>query len=102
MAEDEDIEQNSEEYRKWRSGNDNDKYASSKTPTESGSKSGSYAIPKIDDEYALPGEEENNTRGGFLDGDVNWVMIGAAVIIFAIIASAISASILSSEAGGNF
>jgi hypothetical protein len=36
LAEDEDIEQNSEEYRKWRSGNDNDKYASSKTPTESG------------------------------------------------------------------
>jgi hypothetical protein len=96
LAEDEDIEQNSEEYRKWRTGNDNDKYASSKTPTESGSKSGSYAIPKADDEYALPGEEENNTGGGFLDGEVNWVMIGAAIIIFAIIASAISASVLSS------
>ena len=98
MAEDEDIEQDSEAYRKWRGGNDNDKYASSKTPTETGSRSGSYSIPKADDEYALPGKEENNTGGGFLDGDVNWVMIGAAIIIFAIIASAISASVLSSGA----
>ena len=32
MAEDEDIEQDSEEYSKWRSGGDNDKYASSKHP----------------------------------------------------------------------
>jgi len=31
LAEDEDLEQDSEAYRKWRSGNDNDKYASSKT-----------------------------------------------------------------------
>ncbi|MDE0742056.1 MAG: hypothetical protein OSB59_05670, partial [Candidatus Poseidoniia archaeon] len=99
MAEDDDIEQNSEEYRRWRSGNDNEKYASSTTPTETGAKSGSYTIPKDDDdEYALPGEEENNTSGGFLDGEVNWVIIGAAILIFAIIASAISASVLSSGA----
>ena len=97
MAEDDDIEQNSEEYRRWRSGNDNEKYASSTTPTETGAKSGSYTIPKDDDdEYALPGEDENNTSGGFLDGEVNWIIIGAAILIFAIIASAISASVLSS------
>ena len=85
MAEDEDIELDSEEYRKWRSGGDNDKYASSKTPTETGAKSGSYTIPKDDDEYALPGEDENNTSSGFLDGEVNWVIIGSAILIFAII-----------------
>ena len=62
MAEDEDIELDSEAYRKWRSGDDNDKYASSKTPTETGSKSGSYRIPKDDDdEYALPGEDESGS-----------------------------------------
>ena len=102
MAEDDDIEQNSEEYRRWRSGNDNEKYASSTTPTETGAKSGSYTIPKDDDdEYALPGEEENNTSGGFLDGEVNWIIIGAAILIFAIIASAISASVLSSGGSGS-
>ena len=59
MAEDEDIEQDSDAYKKWRRGNNKDKYASSKTPTETGSKSGSYRIPKDDDdEYALPGEDE--------------------------------------------
>jgi len=99
LAEDEDIEQDSEEYRKWRQGDDNDKYASSKTPTETGSKSGSYTIPKDDDdEYALPG------GGGksWLDGDLNWPIIIAVFVIFAIVTSAIAAFAISSgESGSN-
>ena len=47
MAEDEDYEQDSEAYRKWRSGEDNDRYASSKTPSETGARSGSYTAPKL-------------------------------------------------------
>ena len=97
MAEDEDIEQDSEAYRKWRSGNDNDKYASSKTPSETGSKSGSYSIPKADDEYALPGEEDNSGGGSWLDGDMNWPLIIAAIVIFALISSTIVAFMLSSS-----
>ncbi|MCH2619820.1 MAG: hypothetical protein MKZ83_05665, partial [Candidatus Poseidoniia archaeon] len=49
MAEDEDIEQDSEEYRKWRQGDDNDQYASSRTPTETGASSGEYKIPTSTD-----------------------------------------------------
>ena len=97
MAEDEDIEQDSEAYRKWRSGNDNDKYASSKTPSETGSKSGSYSIPKADDEYALPGEEDNSGGGSWLDGDMNWPLIIAVIVIFALISSTIVAFMLSSS-----
>ena len=97
MAEDEDLEQDSEAYRKWRSGNDNDKYASSKTPSETGSKSGSYSIPKADDEYALPGEEDNSGGGSWLDGDMNWPLIIAAIVIFALISSTIVAFMLSSS-----
>ena len=98
MADDEDIEQDSEAYRKWRSGNDNDKYASSKTPSETGSKSGSYSIPKAeDDEYALPGEEDNSGGGSWLDGDMNWPLIIAAIVIFALISSTIVAFMLSSS-----
>ena len=99
MAEDEDIELDSEQYRKWRSGDDNDKYASSKTPTETGSKSGSYTIPKDDDEYALPGEGGGKS---WLDSDLNWPMIIAVFVIFAIVASAIVAFAISSgESGSN-
>jgi len=98
LADDEDIEQDSEAYRKWRSGNDNDKYASSKTPSETGSKSGSYSIPKAeDDEYALPGEEDNSGGGSWLDGDMNWPLIIAAIVIFALISSTIVAFMLSSS-----
>ena len=97
MADDEDIEQDSEAYRKWRSGNDNDKYASSKTPSETGSKSGTYSIPKADDEYALPGEEDNSGGGSWLDGDMNWPLIIAAIVIFALISSTIVAFMLSSS-----
>ncbi len=97
MAEDEDIELDSEAYRKWRSGDDNDKYASSKTPTETGSKSGSYRIPKDDnDEYALPGEDESGSGVSWLDGDLNWGLIIAAFVVFAIVASAMVALMLSS------
>jgi hypothetical protein len=97
LAEDEDIELDSEAYRKWRKGGDNDKYASSKTPTETGSKSGSYTIPKDDDdEYALPGEDEGGSSGSWLDGDLNWGLIIAALVVFAIVASAITALMLSS------
>ena len=95
MAEDEDLEQDSEAYRKWRSGNDNDKYASSKTPSESGSRSGSYTVPK-DDEYALPGEEDNSGGGSWLDGDMNWPVIMAVVLVFALIISSVFAAVMSS------
>ena len=95
MAEDEDLEQDSEAYRKWRSGNDNDKYASSKTPSETGSRSGSYTVPK-DDEYALPGEEDNSGGGSWLDGDMNWPVIMAVVLVFALIISSVFAAVMSS------
>ena len=102
MADDEDIEQDSEEYRKWRQGDDNDKYASSKTPTETGSKSGSYTIPKDDDEYALPGEDDGGGGKSWLDSDLNWPMIIAVFVIFTIVASAIVAFAISSgESGSN-
>ena len=97
MAEDEDIEQDSEAYRKWRSGNDNDKYASSKTPTETGSKSGSYTKPKDDDdEYALPGEDDGGGAKSWLDGDLNWPIIIAGFVIFALIGATIFAFAMSS------
>ena len=95
MAEDEDLEQDSEAYRKWRSGNDNDKYASSKTPSETGSRSGSYTVPK-DDEYALPGEEDNSGGGSWLDGNMNWPVIIAVVLVFALIISSVFAAVMSS------
>ena len=97
MAEDEDLEQDSEAYRKWRSGNDNDKYASSKTPSETGSRSGSYSIPKADDEYALPGEEDSSGGGSWLDGDMNWPVIIAAFLVFALISAVVFATVISSS-----
>ena len=97
MAEDDDYAQDSEAYRKWRSGEDNDKYASSKNPTETGSKSGSYSIPKPNDEYALPGEENDSEGSSWLDGDMNWPLIIAAIVIFALISSTIVAFMLSSS-----
>ena len=96
MADDEDIEQDSEAYRKWRSGNDNDKYASSKTPSETGSKSGSYSIPKADDEYALPGEEDNSGGGSWLDGDMNWAVIIPVFLVFALVIAVVFAVAMSS------
>ena len=95
MAEDDDLEQDSEAYRKWRSGNDNDRYASSKTPSETGSRSGSYTVPK-DDEYALPGEEDNSDGGSWLDGNMNWPVIMAVVLVFALIISSVFAAVMSS------
>ena len=95
MAEDEDLEQDSEAYRKWRSGNDNDKYASSKTPSETGSRSGSYTVPK-NDEYALPGEEDNSGGGSWLDRNMNWPVIMAVVLVFALIISSVFAAVMSS------
>ena len=63
MAEDEDYEQDSEAYRKWRSGEDNDRYASSKTPSETGARSGSYTTPKSEnDEYTSPDEDDNSEK----------------------------------------
>ena len=98
MAEDEDIELDSEAYRIWRSGDDNDKYASSKTPTETGSKSGSYTIPKDDDdEYALPGEDDGRNGKSWLDGDLNWTLIIAGCIIFALVSATISAFVMASN-----
>jgi len=97
LAEDDDIEQDSEEYRKWRHGDDKGHYASSRTPTETGSKSGSYTIPKDDDdEYALPGEDDSGSGTSWLDGNLNWPLIIAALVVFALIASTIVAFMLSS------
>lgn len=63
MAEDDDYSQDSEAYRKWRSGEDNDRYASSKTPSETGSRSGSYTSPKSEnDEYTLGDEDDNSEK----------------------------------------
>ena len=97
MAEDDDLEQDSDAYKRWRSGNDNDKYASSKTPSETGSRSGSYSIPEADDEYALPGEDDSGGGKSWLDGDLNWPLIIAALVVFALIASTMVAFMLSSE-----
>ena len=98
MAEDDDLEQDSDAYKKWRSGNDNDKYASSKTPTESGSRSGSYSAPKSENEkYALPGEEENSGDGSWLDSDMNWPVIIAVFLVFALIISSVFAAVMSTE-----
>ena len=96
MAEDEDLEQDSEAYRKWRSGNDNDKYASSKAPSETGAKSGSYSIPKVDDEYALPGEEGSGSGGSWLDGDLNWPVLIAVFLVSALIIAVVFAVAMSS------
>ena len=100
MAEDEDYEQDSEAYRKWRSGEDNDRYASSKNPTETGTKSGSYSIPKPNDEYALPGEEDKSGGDSWLDGDMNWPAIIAAFIAFALISAVVFATVMSSTESG--
>ena len=91
MAEDDDYSQDSEAYRKWRSGEDNDRYASSRNPTETGSKSGSYSIPQSNDEYALPGEEDNSRGGSWLDGDISWPAIIAAFLVFALISAVVFA-----------
>ena len=82
MAEDEDYEQDSEAYRKWRSGEDNDRYASSKTPSETGARSGSYTTPKSEnDEYTL-GDKDNDS------GELPrwaWAIIILPTLIFVII-----------------
>ena len=96
MAEDKDYEQDSEAYRKWRSGEDNDRYASSKTPSETGARSGSYSIPKADDEYALPGEEDNSGGGSWLDGDMNWPVIIIVFVVIALVLAAVFAAVISS------
>jgi len=94
LAEDEDLEQDSDAYRKWRSGNDNDKYASSSAPSETGAQSGTYTIPE-NDKYALPGEDDSGGRTSWLDGDLNWPLIIAVLVVFALISSTIFAAILS-------
>ena len=96
MAEDEDLEQDSDAYRKWRSGNDNDKYASSSAPSETGAQSGTYTIPE-NDKYALPGEDDSGGRTSWLDGDLNWPLIIAVLVVFALISSTIFAAMLSSS-----
>ena len=100
MAEDDDYAQDSEAYRKWRSGEDNDKYASSKNPTETGSKSGSYSIPKPNDEYALPGQENDSEGSSWLDGNMNWPAIIAAFLVFALISAVVFATVMSSTESG--
>ena len=77
MAEDEDIELDSEEYRKWRQGDDNDQYASSRTPTETGASSGEYKIPLSTD---TPISSSDNQGGD--SGDRNfWIAIVVAAIL---------------------
>ncbi len=77
MAEDEDIEQDSEEYRKWRQGDDNDQYASSRTPTETGARSGEYKIPTSTDTTTGPSQNQGGDSG-----DRNfWIAIVVAAIL---------------------
>ena len=84
MAEDDDYSQDSEAYRKWRSGEDNDRYASSKTPSETGARSGNYTTSKSENvEYALPDEDDNSEK---LPRYV-WVILIVPTILFVIIAT---------------
>ncbi len=77
MAEDEDIEQDSEEYRKWRQGDDNDQYASSRTPTETGASSGEYKIPPSTDTPISSSDDQGGDSG-----DRNfWIAIVVAAIL---------------------
>ena len=77
MAEDEDIEQDSDEYRKWRQGDDNDQYASSRTPTETGARSGEYKLPPSTDTPI----SSSDSHGGD-SGDRNfWIAIVVAAIL---------------------
>ena len=63
MAEDDDYSQDSEAYRKWRSGEDNDRYASSKTPSETGARSGNYNTPKSENDENTLADEDSNSEG---------------------------------------
>ena len=83
MAEDEDYEQDSEAYRKWRSGEDNDRYASSKTPSETGARSGSYTTPKSENDENTLGDEDNDSREL---PRWAWAVIFIPTLIFVIIA----------------
>ncbi len=74
MAEDEDIEQDSEEYRKWRQGDDNDQYASSRTPTETGASSGEYKIPTSTDTPTTSQGKDGSEK-------VFWIGIAVAVLL---------------------
>ena len=74
MAEDEDIELDSEEYRKWRQGDDNDQYASSRTPTETGASSGEYKIPTSTD-------TPTTSQGNDGSDKVFWIGIAVAVLL---------------------
>jgi len=77
LAEDEDIEQDSDEYRKWRQGDDNDQYASSRTPTETGASSGEYKLPPNTDTPI----SSTDGQGGD-SGDRNfWIAIVVAAIL---------------------
>jgi hypothetical protein len=80
LAEDEDIEQDSEEYRKWRQGDDNEQYASSRTPTETGASSGEYKIPTSTD---TPTTSQGN------DGSENIFWVGIAVAVLLVLGSGI-------------
>ncbi len=74
MAEDEDFEQDSEEYRKWRQGDDNDKYASSRTPTQSGSSSGEYNIPPATDTPTVSQGDDGTEK-------IFWIGIAVAIVL---------------------
>ena len=84
MAEDDDYSQDSEAYRKWRSGEDNDRYASSKTPSETGARSGSYTTPKSENDENTVEEEGNDSREL---PRWAWAVIFIPTLIFVIIAS---------------
>ena len=84
MAEDDDYSQDSEAYRKWRSGEDNDRYASSKTPSETGARSENYTTSKSENvEYALPDEDDNSEKLPLYV----WVILIVPTILFVIIAT---------------
>ena len=94
MAEDDDYSQDSEAYRKWRSGEDNDRYASSKTPSETGARSGSYTTPKSEnDEYTPPDEDDNSEKIAWYV----WAFLIITTIPFLIVASSEKSSLSSSN-----
>ena len=78
MAEDEDIEQDSDEYRKWRQGDDNDQYASSRTPTETGARSGEYKLPSSTDTPISSSDDQGGDSG---DRNFEIAIVVAAILV---------------------
>ena len=78
MDEDGDIEQDSDEYRKWRQGDDNDQYASSRTPTETGARSGEYKLPSSTDTPISSSDDQGGDSG---DRNFGIAIVVAAILV---------------------